>query len=121
MSPGFGRSFQLFENNGEAANMKKLFYLGICGLVLFELANVYFIMPMPFSQRMRSIDVAYFLYTWRWFFRFGFAVIALVGLWSAWSAEGRQKWLVPASVIVAGLLIYALNFGDDGAGGSEQR
>jgi hypothetical protein len=110
MSPGFGRGFQLFENNGEAANMKKLFYLGICGLVLFELANVYFVMPMPFSQRMRSIDIAYFLYTWRWVFRFGFAAIALVGLWSAWRAQGREKWLVPASLIVAGLLIYALNF-----------
>ena len=41
--------------------MKRLFNLGLAALVLFELANVYFIMPMPFSQRTRSIDVAYFL------------------------------------------------------------
>jgi hypothetical protein len=90
--------------------MKKIFYLGISALVLFELANVYFIMPMPFSQRMRSIDVAYFLYSWRWAFRFAFGAIALAGLWSAWRAEGRRKWLVPASLLVAGALIYALNF-----------
>ena len=90
--------------------MKKLFYLGISALVLFELANVYFIMPMPFSQRMRSIDIAYFLYTWRWTFRFAFVAIALVGLWPAWRAQGRKKWLVPSSLVVAGLMIYALNF-----------
>jgi len=45
--------------------MKKLFYLGITLLVLFELANVFFIMPMPGSQRMSSIDLAYALYSWR--------------------------------------------------------
>lgn len=90
--------------------MKKLFYLGICALVLFELANVYFIMPMPFSQRMHSIDIAYFLYSWRWAFRFVFGAVALMGLWSAWRTPGRRKWLVPSSLVVAGLLIYALNF-----------
>jgi hypothetical protein len=90
--------------------MRKLFYLGVCGLVLFELANVYFIMPMPFSQRMRSIDVAYFLYQWRWGFRSIFGAIALAGLWSAWRVQGRQKWLVPSTVAVGVLLIYVLNF-----------
>ena len=33
----------------------------IAGALLVELANVYFIMPMPGSQRMNSIDLAYFL------------------------------------------------------------
>ena len=33
--------------------MKRLFYLGVYLLVLFELANVYFIMPMPYSQAVR--------------------------------------------------------------------
>lgn len=33
---------------------KSYFYVGICLLVLFEIANVYFIMPMPFSQRARA-------------------------------------------------------------------
>ncbi len=44
--------------------MTKRFYLGVALLALFELANVYFIMPMPYSQRMRSIEVAYFLHSW---------------------------------------------------------
>ena len=43
--------------------MKKLFWLGVVLLVVFELANVWFIMPLPYSQRMRSIDVAYALHT----------------------------------------------------------
>ncbi len=38
--------------------MKRLSYLGIALLALFEIANVFFIMPMPGSQRMSSIDVA---------------------------------------------------------------
>jgi hypothetical protein len=43
--------------------MKRLFYLGILGLALFELANVWLIMPMPGSQRMPSLDLAYALHT----------------------------------------------------------
>ena len=58
--------------------MKKLFWLGLIGLLLFEIANVYFIMPMPGSQEMNSIDLAYFLYTWRWVFRVLFGVMIIV-------------------------------------------
>ena len=64
--------------------MKKLFYLGITLLVLFEVANVFFIMPMPGSQRMASIDLAYLLYAWRWFFRAIFVVMIVAGAASAW-------------------------------------
>ena len=60
--------------------MKKIFYAGITGLILFEILNVYLIMPMPGSQRMNSIDIAYFLYQYRWAFRGLFGVMALAGL-----------------------------------------
>lgn len=90
--------------------MKKVFYLGICLLVLFEIANVYFIMPMPGSQRMRSIDLAYLLYSWRWLFRAVFGVMLAAGAASAWRAPGRQKFAVPASLALAALAIYVLNF-----------
>ena len=49
--------------------MKWLFYLGIFLLILFEAANVYFIMPMPGSQQMDSLPLAYFLFSWRWTFQ----------------------------------------------------
>ena len=41
--------------------MKKLYYAGLLGLLVFEFLNVYFIMPMPGSQKMNTIDLAYFL------------------------------------------------------------
>lgn len=87
--------------------MKKLFWFGIVGLVLFEIANVYFIMPMPGSQRMDSINLAYFLYEWRWAFRILFALMIVIGLFrSKW----KRKWplVIPIALLVA--VIYMANF-----------
>ena len=92
------------------AIMRKIFYVGALLLLLFEVANVYFIMPMPGSQRMRSIDVAYFLYRWRWEFRVVFGALIVAGLWSAWNAPGRRKWIAPASLVVVASVAYATNF-----------
>ena len=90
--------------------MKKIFYLGIGLLVFFEIVNVYFIMPMPGSQRMASIDLAYRLYSWRWLFRAIFAAMIVAGTSSAWRAPGRQKFAVPALVVFAAVVAYAINF-----------
>jgi len=90
--------------------MKKLFYLGLALLVLFEIANVYFIMPMPGSQRMASIDLAYRLYSWRWLFRAIFVVMIVAGAVSAWRAPGRQKFAAPAALVLAAIIVYVLNF-----------
>lgn len=77
--------------------MRTLFYFGITALVLFEAANVYFIMPLPYSQTMMTVDLAYWLYSWRWVARVVFGGIALGGLVAAWRAPGRRKWGVPAA------------------------
>jgi hypothetical protein len=90
--------------------VKKLFYVGIFALVCFELANVYFIMPMPFSQRMRSIDIAYALYTWRWAFRIVCGLLIVAGISAAWRAGGRQRWSAPVLLLLAGGVAYATNF-----------
>jgi hypothetical protein len=87
--------------------MKKIFYLGLIGLLLFEAANVYFIMPMPGSQKMNSIDLAYFLYTWRWIFRIALAVLLLAGLFKA---NWKRKWTVAIPIIIIGAAIYIINF-----------
>lgn len=87
--------------------MKKYFWFGLIGLLLFEIANVYFIMPMPGSQQMNSIDLAYFLYKWRWIFRGLFAAMIFLGLFrSNW----KRKWLLifPIALLVA--VIYMANF-----------
>jgi len=49
--------------------MRSLFFLFLLLLMLLELALVYFIMPMPGSQRMNSLPLAYFLHQWRWVLR----------------------------------------------------
>ena len=38
--------------------MKKLFYAGLAGLVVFEILKVYFIMPLPGSQGIESLEAA---------------------------------------------------------------
>ena len=90
--------------------MKKLFAVGVVGLIVFEMANVYFIMPMPGSQRMRSLDVAYALYQWRWSVRVVCGVLIAVSALPAWRAAGRRNWLIPASIAVAGIVTYLFNF-----------
>ena len=90
--------------------MKKLFYLGIVLLALFEIANVFFIMPMPGSQRMGSIDLAYRLYSWRWLFRAVFAAMIVAGAPFAWRVAGRQRFAVPASLLLLAAIVSMINF-----------
>ena len=87
--------------------MKKLFWFGLTGLFLFEIANVYFIMPMPGSQQMNSIDLAYFFYKWRWIFRGLFAAMIIIGLLrSHW----KRKWLLIFPIAIVGIVVYMANF-----------
>ena len=89
--------------------MKKLFWLGLIGLLLFEIANVYFIMPMPGSQQMNSIDLAYFLYTWRWVFRGVFGAMIIIGLLRAQWKRSRKWWLaLPILLLI--VVVYMTNF-----------
>ncbi len=87
--------------------MKKIFYLGFMGLLLFEILNVYLIMPMPGSQRMNSIDAAYFLYKWRWVFRGFFTVALLIGLFRT---NWKRKWTVAIPLLALAVVIYMANF-----------
>lgn len=88
--------------------MKKIFYVGLVGLGLFEVLNVYFIMPMPGSQRIESIALAYFLYSYRWAFRVAFGLLLLVGALRTFSV-GRW-WLQIPGVLVVLTIIYMFNF-----------
>jgi hypothetical protein len=89
--------------------MKKLFWFGWIGLLLLEVANVYFIMPMPGSQRMNSLDAAYFLHKWRWVFRGLFAVMIIVGLVKAhWHRKWKWALILPLLLLMG--VIYMTNF-----------
>jgi hypothetical protein len=85
-----------------------MFYTGIIGISMFEIANVFFVMPMPGSQEMRSINLAYFLYTHRWHFRIFFALLIVIGIMNAFSI--RHKWLPATLLIIAAAIIYFFNF-----------
>lgn len=87
--------------------MKKLFYLGFFGLLLFEILNVYLIMPMPGSQQMNSIDVAYFLYQWRWAFRIVFTALMIVGAYKFW---WKNWWAPLLFLLLLVSVIYIVNF-----------
>ncbi|HMG66274.1 MAG TPA: DUF3179 domain-containing (seleno)protein [Chitinophagaceae bacterium] len=89
--------------------MKKLFWFGLVGLLLFEIANVYFIMPMPGSQKMNSINLAYFLYRWRWIFRCLFGLMIILGLFrTSWHSKWKWLLILPIGVLVG--VIYMANF-----------
>ncbi|HEX6847588.1 MAG TPA: DUF3179 domain-containing (seleno)protein [Chitinophagaceae bacterium] len=87
--------------------MKKYFWFGLIGLLLFEIANVYFIMPIPGSQQMNSIDLAYFLYRWRWIFRGLFAAMIFIGLFRS---QWKRKWTLIFPIALLGAIIYMTNF-----------
>src|SRR5690349_837235 len=92
-----------------ASLMKLAFYTGIAFLILFELANVYFIMPMPLSQRWESVGFAYTLYAWRWPLRAVAATLIAAGI-AKGVGWGRQKWIAGLCVLTAAASIYAANF-----------
>ena len=88
---------------------RRLFFAGLALLVLFEVARVYFIMPLPGSQRMRSIDVAYALHSWRWPLRALFAVLVVLGARAAWRGGGLRRIVLPVSLALAGAAAYGSN------------
>jgi hypothetical protein len=88
--------------------MKKLFYIGLIALGLFEILNVYFIMPMPGSQQFDTINIAYFLYSYRWFFRTAFVLLILAGAFSAFSIS--KKWIPLIALLPVVAILYVFNF-----------
>jgi hypothetical protein len=87
--------------------MKALFWLAVVGLLLFEIANVYFIMPIPGSQKMNSIDFAYFLYHSRWKIRIFLALIIMIGLANA---KWKRNWVPVIPIALLFVVFYLANF-----------
>ena len=90
--------------------MKKSFYAGLIGLALFEILQVYFIMPMPGSQEMNSLSLAYFLHIWRLGFRVGALAAIVAGTRSAFQIGWRRKWIAVAGVVLTGAIVWMFNF-----------
>jgi hypothetical protein len=90
--------------------MKKLFYIGLALLAVFELANVWFIMPLPYSQRVRSIDIAYALHEYRWALRGLFGLMIAAGILSALRVTGWRRIVAAAAIAVVAIVSYGANF-----------
>ena len=90
--------------------MKKTFYTGLVGIVLFEILKVYFIMPMPGSQRMDSLEAAYFLHSYRWFFRIACGLAMAIGSRAAFQVRWRWKWLPGLLTILTAAVVWLFNF-----------
>jgi hypothetical protein len=88
--------------------LKGIFYTGIFILLLFEVINVYFIMPMPGSQEFNSIDTAYFLYIHRWYFRIACGIMIFSGIKS--SFNNKIRLLPVLSLVTVIVVIYLFNF-----------
>lgn len=87
--------------------MKKLFFIGVFGLIIFEVLKVYLIMPMPGSQQMDSIDLAYFLHKWRWGFRLCLLILIAAGISDIF--RGKLKWMASALLLIAIVATYFFN------------
>lgn len=90
--------------------MKKIFYFGLAGLALFEFLKIYCIMPMPGSQRMDTLNVAYFLHAHRWLFRIAFFILIAAGSRRAFGIERRWKWLPALMAALALAVVGFLHF-----------
>lgn len=90
--------------------MKRLFYAGLLLLLVFEVAAIFYIMPFPGSQRVRNVELAYQLHTWRWLVRaIGFAM--LVGGARAALIPGGWRRLAPLTALAAlGIVAWQVNF-----------
>jgi hypothetical protein len=90
--------------------VKKILYFALFDLILFEIANVYFIMPMPGSQRMDSVGLAYFLYSWRWLFRLALGALAV---YAFTKSRFKSPWSWLGLLAMLGLwafVTYQFNF-----------
>lgn len=65
-------------------------------------------MPMPGSQNMNSLDLAFTLYTWRWPIRVIFLLAMLSGIKSV--LQARYKWIPILSILIVGAIIFVFNF-----------
>ena len=88
--------------------MTKAYYIGLITLALFEIANVYFIMPMPGSQRYDSVELAYFLHTNRWIFRI--VCILLIAAGAFFAFRTSRKWIPAVATLPVLLIFYVFNF-----------
>lgn len=92
------------------APWRVLAVLAALALAAFEVANVWLIMPLPGSQRVRSLELAYALHGWRWAIRGACAGLWAVGAFATWRGSGRWwRTALAASPLAAAAVAWMTN------------
>jgi hypothetical protein len=80
-------------------------------LIALEILRVYFIMPFPGSQRGETVDIAYFLHTNIFYFRFiGWLIILFPAISFFWMGRTQAKVLAGLGLVVYLYVFYMFNF-----------
>jgi len=87
--------------------MRKLFWLGLFLLALFELLSVWLIMPMPGSQRIDSLGLAYGLHAWRLPLLLVFGLMIGAGVARVFAA--RRPWIPALALLAVGTSVWFLH------------
>jgi hypothetical protein len=87
--------------------LRALFYLLLFLFTSFEIVRGYLILPFPGSQESNCIEAAWFLHHYRWFIRLTFIAAIAFTLKPAFQI---RKWVAIASLLLSGLVFYAMNF-----------
>ena len=88
-------------------NPKQIFCIACIAWILLEIANVYFIMPLPGSQELNNLQLAYFLSNNRWWFRILFTILMLASAYQMFQSN-KITGIVLLSIL--GFVIYYTNF-----------
>ena len=93
--------------------MKRTLILIFALLFLFaaEILRVYFIMPFPGSQRVNTIDIAYFLNKYIWFFRIaGLLLLLPYAIYAYRKAKLWKKFVLSFFIFLYVVVFYLFNF-----------
>lgn len=92
-------------------NKPVLFFVGLILLILIEIGRVYFIMPLPGSQKNETLELAYFLHTYINYLRIlGILLIALLAYKLMKQPKLWLKSLVIALAIFWVVVVFMFNF-----------
>ena len=89
----------------------KWMFAGLIALILLEIAKVYFIMPLPGSQKTNSLGLAYFLNDNLWWIRL-VIIILLIGP-IVHHFKSAKKWIkivVGILLLIYGVVYYAFHY-----------
>jgi hypothetical protein len=88
-----------------------LLIIGFMVLFIAELLRIYFIMPFPGSQKYNTVQIAYFLSKYIWWFRvLGLILFVPPMLYIFSNSRLRKKILLTFFVLLYGSVFYFFNF-----------